>query len=321
MSLSRFPAAGSRLSALCIAPPRKESRSYARQSRHRQPRRNRPARVARLPRAGHQDRRRAFDRRSQPQARRHGRRVGLHRAGAGSRKLPQHAAIIAAAEVTDATAIHPGYGFLSENADFAERVAAVAVSSSSDQLRAMIRLMGDKVAGDRGNEGSRRAVRSRLRRPAAATMRPRMRASRATSVIRSSSRPRRGGGGRGMRVVHNEARSGRCRVELTQAEAEAAFGNAAGLHREVPRKSAPRRDPDPRRQSRQRDLIWASATARCSAATRSSSRKRRRPESTRRAARAIGQRSASKPAVRIGYRGAGTVEFLVDKTANSTSSK
>ena len=62
----------------------------ARQSRHRQPRRNRAAHPARLPRAGHPHGRGAFHRRPQPQARRHGRRVGLHRPGAVDRELPQH---------------------------------------------------------------------------------------------------------------------------------------------------------------------------------------------------------------------------------------
>ena len=66
-------------------------RGHARQSRHRQPRRNRAAHPARLPRAGHPHGRGAFHGRPQPQARGDGRRVGLHRPGAFQRKLPEHA--------------------------------------------------------------------------------------------------------------------------------------------------------------------------------------------------------------------------------------
>jgi acetyl-CoA carboxylase, biotin carboxylase subunit len=60
-------------------------------------------------------------------------------------QLPQHAAIISAAEVTDAEAIHPGYGFLSENADFAERVEKSGfqfIGPTPDSIR----IMGDKVS-------------------------------------------------------------------------------------------------------------------------------------------------------------------------------
>jgi hypothetical protein len=62
-----------------------------------------------------------------------------------------------------------------------------------------------------------------------------------------------GGGGRGMRVVHTEAALLNA-VTTTRAEAQAAFGNPVGLHGEVPRESAPRRDPDPCRPARQRRL-------------------------------------------------------------------
>src|SRR6185295_16451841 len=57
-------------------------------------------------------------------------------------------AIISAAEVTDAVAIHPGYGFLSENADFAERVHT-SESTINGRRRKNIRLMGDKVSAIR----------------------------------------------------------------------------------------------------------------------------------------------------------------------------
>ena len=92
-------------------------------------------------------------------------------------------AIISAAEVTDSVAIHPGYGFLSENADFAERVEKsgfVFVGPKAETIR----IMGDKVSAIKRDEGARRALRARLRRPARATMPTRTCASRATSATR-----------------------------------------------------------------------------------------------------------------------------------------
>ena len=97
-------------------------------------------------------------------------------------------AIISAAEVTDAEAIHPGYGFLSENADFAERVEKsgfVFIGPRPDTIR----LMGDKVSAKQRDD-QRPACRSC---PAAKARCPRSRRkssrSRARSAIRSSSRP------------------------------------------------------------------------------------------------------------------------------------
>jgi acetyl/propionyl-CoA carboxylase alpha subunit len=72
-------------------------------------------------------------------------------------------AIISAAEVTDAEAIHPGYGFLSENADFAERVEKsgfVFIGPTPETIR----LMGDKVSAKHAMKASRRALRAGLRR-------------------------------------------------------------------------------------------------------------------------------------------------------------
>ena len=74
-------------------------------------------------------------------------------------------AIISAAEVTDAVAIHPGYGFLAENADFAERVEQSGFIFIGPRPET-IRLMGDKVSANTRDEG-RRAVGARLRRPPA----------------------------------------------------------------------------------------------------------------------------------------------------------
>jgi len=131
-------------------------------------------------------------------------------------------AIIAAAEVTDAVAIHPGYGFLSENADFAERVEKsgfVFVGPKAETIR----LMGDKVSAIRtmkaagvpcvpgsgdplGNEPD---VNRKIARGIGYPV-----------IIKASG----GGGGRGMRVVHSEAALLNA-VNVTKAEALAAFGN------------------------------------------------------------------------------------------------
>jgi acetyl-CoA carboxylase biotin carboxylase subunit len=131
-------------------------------------------------------------------------------------------AIISAAEVTDAVAIHPGYGFLSENADFAERVQRsgfIFVGPSPE----VIRLMGDKISakeamraagvpcvpgsdGPLGEDGDETLTMARsIGYPV---------------IIKAAG----GGGGRGMRVVHSDAALLNA-VQLTRSEAGAAFGN------------------------------------------------------------------------------------------------
>ena len=131
-------------------------------------------------------------------------------------------AIIAAAEVTDAQAIHPGYGFLSENADFAEKVERsgfVFIGPRPDTIR----LMGDKISAKAamvkagvpcvpGSEGALPEDPKEVVRIARAVGYPVM--------IKAAG----GGGGRGMRVVHTEAALVSA-VSLTRAEAAAAFGN------------------------------------------------------------------------------------------------
>jgi acetyl-CoA carboxylase biotin carboxylase subunit len=133
-------------------------------------------------------------------------------------------AIISAAEVTDAQAIHPGYGFLSENADFAERVEKsgfVFIGPTPDSIR----MMGDKVSAKQamikagvpcvpGSEGELPDDPAQIRRIAKAVGYP--------VIIKAAG----GGGGRGMRVVHNEAALIHA-VQTTKAEAGAAFGNPA----------------------------------------------------------------------------------------------
>ena len=131
-------------------------------------------------------------------------------------------AVISAAEVTDAQAIHPGYGFLSENADFAERVEQSGFTFIGPKAET-IRLMGDKVSAKEamkkagipcvpGSDGElsddpaiMKATAKRVGYPV---------------IIKAAG----GGGGRGMRVVHTEAALVNA-VNMTKAEAESFFGN------------------------------------------------------------------------------------------------
>jgi len=130
-------------------------------------------------------------------------------------------AIISAAEITDAEAIHPGYGFLAENAHFAEVCASCQIKFIGPKPEVM-RLMGDKVAaiqtakraGAPTTPGSDGAVNDTKRALEVA------KAIKYPVIIKASA----GGGGKGMRVAHTD-------ISLTQAfqtartEAEAAFGN------------------------------------------------------------------------------------------------
>jgi acetyl-CoA carboxylase biotin carboxylase subunit len=130
--------------------------------------------------------------------------------------------IISAAEITDCVAIHPGYGFLAENANFAEQVEKsgfVFIGPTAD----VIRLMGDKVsakaamkrAGVPTVPGSDGAITEDNEQTLAAA-----RAIGYPVIIKAAA----GGGGRGMRVVHSEAALLNS-VYVTQSEAKAAFGD------------------------------------------------------------------------------------------------
>lgn len=132
-------------------------------------------------------------------------------------------AIISAAEITAAEAIHPGYGFLSENANFAEKVERSGFIFIGPKPET-IRLMGDKVSaieamkkagvpcvpgsdGPLGNEiKTNKTIANRIGYPV---------------IIKASG----GGGGRGMRVVRNESELEQA-ITLTRAEAKAAFNNS-----------------------------------------------------------------------------------------------
>jgi acetyl-CoA carboxylase, biotin carboxylase subunit len=131
-------------------------------------------------------------------------------------------AVISAAEVTDAVAIHPGYGFLSENADFAERVEQSGFVFIGPKAET-IRLMGDKVSAINamkkagvpcvpGSDGPLGDDPATLKKTAKEIGYP--------IIIKASG----GGGGRGMRVVHSEANLLKS-ISLTRAEAASTFGN------------------------------------------------------------------------------------------------
>jgi acetyl-CoA carboxylase biotin carboxylase subunit len=131
-------------------------------------------------------------------------------------------AVISAAEVTDAEAIHPGYGFLSENADFAERVEQSGFVFIGPRAET-IRLMGDKVSAKDmmkkagvpcvpGSDGALPDDPAEIIRIAKKIGYP--------VIIKAAG----GGGGRGMRVVHTEAAL-IASVNMTKAEAQAAFNN------------------------------------------------------------------------------------------------
>ena len=131
-------------------------------------------------------------------------------------------AIISAAEVTNASAIHPGYGFLAENADFADQVEKsgfVFIGPTADTIR----LMGDKVSAIQamkvagvptvpGSDGPLTDDTERTLEIARTIGYP--------VIVKAAA----GGGGRGMRVVHNEAALLNS-IQVTQSEAGAAFGS------------------------------------------------------------------------------------------------
>ena len=130
--------------------------------------------------------------------------------------------IIAAAEVTDSMGIHPGYGFLAENADFCEQVERSGFTFIGPSAR-VIRLMGDKVSAIAsmraagvptvpGSDGPLTDDDARTLQIARTIGYP--------VIIKAAA----GGGGRGMRVVHSESNLLNA-VQLTQAEASAAFGD------------------------------------------------------------------------------------------------
>ena len=131
-------------------------------------------------------------------------------------------AIISAMEVTDADAVHPGYGFLSENADFAEQVENSGFTFIGPTAET-IRLMGDKVSAIEVMRGAGVPTVPGSNGPIDDN------SERTLSLAKEIGYPviikaTAGGGGRGMRVVHNEAALLKA-IFVTQTEAKSFFGN------------------------------------------------------------------------------------------------
>jgi acetyl-CoA carboxylase biotin carboxylase subunit len=231
--------------------------------------------------------------------------IGPPPSGASYLNIP---AIISAAEVTDAEAIHPGYGFLSENADFAERVERsgfVFIGPRADTIR----MMGDKINAKAamlkagvpcvpGSDG-----------PVPESAEEMIKAGRKIGypiIIKAAG----GGGGRGMRVVHTEAAL-KSAVSLTRGEAQAAFGNPTVYmekYLENPRhieiqvladehKNAVYLGERDCSMQRRHQKIMEEAPA---------------PDIAARQRVRVGERCV-EACRKIGYRGAGTFEFLYDE--------
>ena len=133
-------------------------------------------------------------------------------------------AVVSAAEVTDAVAVHPGYGFLSENADFAERVEQSGFIFIGPRPET-IRLMGDKLSAIAAMRAAGIPCVPGSDGPIGDDPRETLRTARDVGypvIVKAAG----GGGGRGMRAVHSEE-SLLDAVSLTRAEAGAAFGNEA----------------------------------------------------------------------------------------------
>ena len=217
------------------------------------------------------------------------------------------AAIISAAEVTDAEAIHPGYGFLSENADFAERVEKSGFVFIGPRPES-IRLMGDKVSAKRAMikagvpcvPGSGSALGDDPKEIVAMA-----RELKYPVIIKAAG----GGGGRGMRVVHTEAALLNA-VTMTRSEAQGAFGNPMVYMEkflENPRHIEIQILADQHRQA-----IWLGERD-CSMQRRHQKviEEAPAPGIPRRLIERIGERCADA-CRKICYRGAGTFEFLFE---------
>jgi acetyl-CoA carboxylase biotin carboxylase subunit len=216
-------------------------------------------------------------------------------------------AIISAAEVTDAEAIHPGYGFLSENADFAEKVEAsgfVFIGPHPENIR----LMGDKVSAKAamlkagvpvvpGSEGALPEAGADIVKIARKIGYP--------VIIKSAG----GGGGRGMRVVHTEAALLNA-VAMTRAEAQAAFGNGTVYLEKF--LENPRHIEIQVLADEHKNAVFLGERD-CSMQRRHQKviEEAPAPELTPKQRERIGERCADA-CRKIGYRGAGTFEFLYE---------
>ncbi len=217
-------------------------------------------------------------------------------------------AIISAAEVTDAEAIHPGYGFLSENADFAERVEKSGFVFVGPRPET-IRLMGDKVSAKHAMIKAGVPVVPGSDGPLPESPEDVVKIARAVGypvIIKAAG----GGGGRGMRVVHTEAALLNA-VTMTRSEAQSAFGNPTVYlekflenprHVEIQvladshRNAVYLGDRDCSMQRRHQKIVEEAPAPLISPRLKSR----------------IGERCADA-CRKIGYRGAGTFEFLFEK--------
>lgn len=216
-------------------------------------------------------------------------------------------AIISAAEVADAEAIHPGYGFLAENADFAERVEKsgfVFIGPRPDSIR----IMGDKVSAKQAMIAA--GVPVVPGSPGALPDDPQeiLRLGREVGypvIIKAAG----GGGGRGMRVVYTEAAL-LSAVQMTRSEAGAAFNN--------PEVYMEKFLENPRHIEIQvladggRNAVWLGERD-CSMQRRHQKviEEAPAPGIPRRQVERIGERCV-EACRRINYRGAGTFEFLYE---------
>lgn len=132
-------------------------------------------------------------------------------------------AIIAAAEITDAEAIHPGYGFLAENADFAERVEESGFTFIGPSAKT-IRLMGNKVAAIAAMRSANVPTVPGSNGPLGDDDRKNLAIAKNIGfpiIVKAAA----GGGGRGMRVVHKESSLFNA-IQITKSESQAFFGDA-----------------------------------------------------------------------------------------------
>ncbi len=217
-------------------------------------------------------------------------------------------AIIAAAEVTDAEAIHPGYGFLSENASFAERVEKSGFAFIGPTAES-IRLMGDKVsAKDAMIKANVPTV------PGSPGALPEEDPKEIIRLARQIGYPviikaAGGGGGRGMRVVHTEAALLNA-VQTTRAEAGAAFGNPTVYMEKF--LEHPRHIEIQVLADTHGNAVWLGERD-CSMQRRHQKiiEEAPAPGIPRKLIEKIGDRCAAA-CKKVGYRGAGTFEFLFE---------
>jgi len=216
-------------------------------------------------------------------------------------------AIISAAEVTNASAIHPGYGFLAENADFAEQVEKsgfIFIGPRADTIR----LMGDKVSAIQAMKGAGVPTVPGSDGPLTDDTERSLEIARAIGypiIVKAAA----GGGGRGMRVVHNEAALLNS-IQVTQSEAAAAFGSGVVYMEKFLQK--------PRHVEIQ--VIADGQGNAIHLGDRDCSLQRRHQKVLEEApapgipddVRAAVAESCVKACIDIGYRGAGTFEFLYE---------